>query len=98
MREVATNPNEMTSTEPSADPSQAGSPGGGPRWTVRSVMVIQRPNAADASPDPERSSMTIPDARQTVETIFRIEWPRLVAGLTRIVRDVDLAEELAQDA
>ncbi|UNO43841.1 RNA polymerase sigma factor [Streptomyces sp. MST-110588] len=30
--------------------------------------------------------------------MFRIEWPRLVAGLTGLVRDVGLAEELAQDA
>lgn len=30
--------------------------------------------------------------------MFRIESPRLIAGLVRIVRDVGLAEELAQDA
>jgi len=30
--------------------------------------------------------------------VFRIESPRLIAGLVRIVRDVGLAEELAQDA
>jgi RNA polymerase sigma-70 factor, ECF subfamily len=33
-----------------------------------------------------------------LEAVFRIEWPRLVAGLARRVRDVGLAEELAQDA
>ncbi|WP_280443605.1 RNA polymerase sigma factor [Nocardia brasiliensis] len=37
-------------------------------------------------------------ARRAVETVWRIEWPRLVAGLTRVVGDIDLAEELAQDA
>lgn len=42
--------------------------------------------------------MNAPDPRRVIETIFRIESPRLVAGLTRIVRDVDRAEELAQDA
>ena len=36
--------------------------------------------------------------RDTVEAVFRIESARLVAGLARIVRDVGLAEELAQDA
>lgn len=36
--------------------------------------------------------------RDTVATVFRMESPRLIAGLTRIVRDVGLAEELAQDA
>jgi RNA polymerase sigma factor (sigma-70 family) len=30
--------------------------------------------------------------------VFRIESPRIIAGLTRMVRDVGLAEELAQDA
>ncbi len=38
------------------------------------------------------------DINRTVETVFRIERARLIAGLTRIVRDVGLAEELAQDA
>ncbi|MDQ0372816.1 RNA polymerase sigma factor [Cellulomonas humilata] len=38
------------------------------------------------------------DARRTVEIIWRIESPRLIAALTRLVRDVGLAEELAQDA
>jgi RNA polymerase sigma factor (sigma-70 family) len=33
-----------------------------------------------------------------VEAVFRIEQARLIAGLTRMVRDVGLAEELAQDA
>ncbi|WP_019926764.1 RNA polymerase sigma factor [Nocardia sp. BMG111209] len=37
-------------------------------------------------------------ARRAVETAWRIEWPRLVAGLTRIVGDIGTAEELAQDA
>lgn len=38
------------------------------------------------------------DARRTVEAVWRIEAPRLIAALTRLVRDVGLAEELAQDA
>lgn len=40
-----------------------------------------------------------PDApRNAIETVFRIESPRLIAGVARIVRDVGIAEELAQDA
>ncbi|MBT2384560.1 RNA polymerase sigma factor [Streptomyces sp. ISL-11] len=35
---------------------------------------------------------------RTIDAVWRIESARLVAGLTRIVRDVGLAEELAQDA
>ena len=37
-------------------------------------------------------------ARGAVEAVWRIESARLVAGLARLVRDVGLAEELAQDA
>jgi len=35
---------------------------------------------------------------RTIDAVWRIESPRLIAGLTRIVRDVGLAEDLAQDA
>jgi RNA polymerase sigma factor (sigma-70 family) len=42
--------------------------------------------------------VTAADSRLAVEAVFRIESARLIAGLARIVRDVGLAEELAQDA
>ncbi|WP_274564667.1 RNA polymerase sigma factor [Streptomyces spiramyceticus] len=42
--------------------------------------------------------MTAASATETVETVFRIESARIIAGVTRIVRDVGIAEELAQDA
>jgi RNA polymerase sigma-70 factor, ECF subfamily len=35
---------------------------------------------------------------RTIDAVWRIESARLIAGLTRMVRDVGLAEELAQDA
>jgi RNA polymerase sigma factor (sigma-70 family) len=38
------------------------------------------------------------ETRQAIEAVFRIERARLIAGLARMVRDVGLAEELAQDA
>ncbi|MFJ3979074.1 RNA polymerase sigma factor [Streptomyces sp. NPDC090021] len=38
------------------------------------------------------------DAARAVETVFRIESARIIAGVTRIVRDVGIAEEIAQDA
>jgi RNA polymerase sigma factor (sigma-70 family) len=38
------------------------------------------------------------DAHRAIDAVWRIESPRLIAGLARIVRDVGLAEELAQDA
>ncbi|KAB2343411.1 RNA polymerase sigma factor [Actinomadura rudentiformis] len=37
-------------------------------------------------------------ASETIEAVFRIESARIIAGVTRIVRDVGIAEELAQDA
>jgi RNA polymerase sigma-70 factor, ECF subfamily len=42
--------------------------------------------------EPER------ETRRAVEAVWRIEAARLIAGLARMVRDVGLAEELAQDA
>lgn len=38
------------------------------------------------------------DVERDVETVFRMEAPRVIAGVARIVRDVGIAEELAQDA
>jgi predicted RNA polymerase sigma factor len=42
--------------------------------------------------------MTADETHQAIEAIFRIERARLIAGLARFVRNVDLAEGLAQDA
>ncbi len=42
--------------------------------------------------------MAAGETHQVVEATFRIERARLIAGLVRVVRNVDLAEELAQDA
>jgi RNA polymerase sigma factor (sigma-70 family) len=38
------------------------------------------------------------DIHRAIDAVWRIESPRLIAGLTRIVRDVGVAEDLAQDA
>jgi RNA polymerase sigma factor (sigma-70 family) len=42
--------------------------------------------------------MSAGETHRAIEAIFRIERARLIAGLARVVRDVDRAEELAQDA
>ena len=42
--------------------------------------------------------MTTTNAHRAIDAVWRIESARLIAGLARIVRDVGLAEELAQDA
>jgi RNA polymerase sigma factor (sigma-70 family) len=43
-------------------------------------------------------AMTATDLHHTIDAVFRIEQAKLIAGLARMVRDVGLAEELAQDA
>jgi RNA polymerase sigma factor (sigma-70 family) len=42
--------------------------------------------------------VTAADPRRTIEAVWRIEAPRLIAGLARMVSDVGIAEDLAQDA
>src|SRR5918911_4160919 len=42
--------------------------------------------------------MTAADTHRTIDAVWRIESARLIAGLARMVRDVGLAEDLAQEA
>jgi RNA polymerase sigma factor (sigma-70 family) len=42
--------------------------------------------------------VTATETHRTIDAVWRIESARLIAGLTRIVKDVGLAEDLAQDA
>src|SRR5882724_2856751 len=42
--------------------------------------------------------MAATDTHRAIEAVWRIEQAKLIAGLARVVRDVGLAEELAQDA
>src|SRR3954463_13237620 len=42
--------------------------------------------------------MTAGETHRAIEATFRIERARLIAGLARLLRNVDRAEELAQDA
>ncbi len=42
--------------------------------------------------------MTATDTHRAIDAVFRIEQAKLIAGLTRLVRDIGVAEELAQDA
>jgi RNA polymerase sigma factor (sigma-70 family) len=43
-------------------------------------------------------AVTASDTHRAIEAVWRIESARVIAGLTRVVRDVGLAEDLAQDA
>src|SRR5215204_7415263 len=73
---------------------------------------MRRPSARESSTSPTRrrrrrsadqdrsyvGTVATIETHQAIETVFRIERARLIAGLARMVRDVGLAEELAQDA
>jgi RNA polymerase sigma-70 factor, ECF subfamily len=43
-------------------------------------------------------AVTATDTHRAIDAVWRIESPRLIAGLARIVRDIGVAEDLAQDA
>ncbi|MDQ3477450.1 MAG: RNA polymerase subunit sigma-24, partial [Actinomycetota bacterium] len=42
--------------------------------------------------------MTVPEISHAIEAVWRIESARVIAGLARLVRDLGLAEDCAQDA
>ena len=46
----------------------------------------------------EPPSVSTSDIHRTIDAVWRIESAKLIASLARIVRDVGLAEDLAQDA
>ena len=89
------------------DPPGAGVrrlPGGGARggrWLQGSYRrARRRPRGRDARRRrcSNRDAVTATDAHRAIDAVWRIESARLIAGLARMVRDVGLAEELAQDA
>src|SRR4051794_14486036 len=47
---------------------------------------------------PSPAAMTSADIQRAILAAWRIEQPRLITSLARILRDVTLAEELSQDA
>ena len=42
--------------------------------------------------------VSVTETHRAIDAVWRIESPKLIAGLTRLVRDVGVAEDLAQDA
>ncbi|HEX3102899.1 MAG TPA: RNA polymerase sigma factor [Terriglobales bacterium] len=43
-------------------------------------------------------AVTATDIHRTIDAVWRIESPKLIAGLMRVVRELGMAEDLAQDA
>src|SRR5437016_5449446 len=67
------------------------------RWTgCEGVLGIDRRKSAPQEPGRRETGTT--EAHRAIETIWRIESARLIAGLARVVGDIGTAEELAQDA
>src|SRR5690606_10502522 len=56
------------------------------------------PGHAEPVDEHRPAPMTAHDTHRTIEAVWRIESARIIAGLTRMVGDVGLAEDLAQDA
>ncbi len=46
----------------------------------------------------QKKGVTLSQTHRTIDAIWRMESTKIIAGLTRMVRDVGLAEDLAQDA
>src|SRR5687768_8776726 len=46
----------------------------------------------------QSAAMTAADINRTILAVWRIEQPRLITGLSRMLRDVTLAEDLTQEA
>jgi RNA polymerase sigma factor (sigma-70 family) len=56
------------------------------------------PAAETILPQAVSAAMTAADVHRTILAVWRIEQPRLITGLSRILRDVPLAEDLTQEA
>jgi RNA polymerase sigma factor (sigma-70 family) len=66
---------------------------------VRSLQECLEAPAFEAKLRQKRSAaMTAADAHRAILAVWRIEQPRLITSLARMLRDVPLAEELTQDA
>jgi RNA polymerase sigma factor (sigma-70 family) len=62
------------------------------------LRVLARDDLARGEQVSQVAAVAAPEAHRAIDAVFRIESARLIAGLARMVRDVGLAEELAQDA
>src|SRR5215469_13329934 len=62
--------------------------------------MVSTPRSRSARSSRTRTSgrLATADANRAIDAVWRIESARLIAGLARVVRDVGVAEDLAQDA
>jgi RNA polymerase sigma-70 factor, ECF subfamily len=59
---------------------------------------LQSPPCKNAQKDVVIAGVATTDIQGTIDAVWRMESAKVIAGLTRIVRDVGLAEDLAQEA
>ena len=55
-------------------------------------------SAPDPTPGPAPAPATEQATHQAIDAVWRIESAKIIAGVARLVRDIGLAEEFAQDA
>ncbi len=66
--------------------------------TGRPALVPDARRVSDGRMSAARGGAAAEEVRRVVETVFRMESPRLIAATARLVREIGTAEELAQDA
>ncbi|MFJ4559174.1 RNA polymerase sigma factor [Streptomyces massasporeus] len=86
-------PTPAPQPDPASHPDPASQPPSDPAQAPASQPAPPPPSP----PRPGRTAEVVETA-ETVETVFRMESPRIIAAVARVVRDVGIAEELAQDA
>ncbi len=69
-----------------------------PSCASRRRACARRPRRTGRRPGAPTISVPASDVNRTIDAVWRIESARLIAGLARIVRDVGVAEDLAQEA
>src|SRR5262249_52431509 len=74
----------------------AGLRGGGLRQGIDARAARERRAAARG--DRAEEETIVSELRQTIDAVWRIESPRIIGALVRLVRDVALAEDLAHEA
>ena len=71
-------------------------------WRWSDLPSDERPAPGRLPPRRRRAEgwqpLAVSDTHRAIDAVWRIESARLIGGLARIVRDVGLAEDLAQDA
>ncbi|MFF9283692.1 RNA polymerase sigma factor [Streptomyces griseosporeus] len=61
-------------------------------------MTPQPTAGPQPTTDPAAGAQPAAETHRAIETVFRLESPRVIAAVARLVRDIGVAEELAQDA